>query len=146
MLSVSSSTHALKAGSHVILQSLIVTCHKRVKYIQDEWEVSVFNFSIYVRRKSLWIAGSEIVCSKLSYKIYLESDGVEFGWKVWKSSCLVKVVPQRLKQESIPVGCVPTMAVACTLGGGLGYPTPHTLPLWKGPGTRDTLSLEGTWY
>ena len=34
----------------------------------------------------------------------------------------------QIKQESILEGCVPTVAVAFTLGG-VPYPTPDTLPL-----------------
>ena len=54
------------------------------------------------------------------------------------------------KQESIPVGCVRTAAVA----RGLAYPPPRypTSPgkdmgpgTWKDPGTRDTLPPPALW-
>ena len=52
-----------------------------------------------------------------------------------------------MEQDSIPVGCVPTTAVASTPGQGVGsYPTdtlpPRILYFPKEPGTRDTLPVD----
>ena len=87
MLSVSSSTHALKAGSHVILQSLILTCHKRLK-------------SFKMNRYNSWIRGRRV----LGLHVQITGFPVQFAWNLSALNlgvncenlhCLKKVVPQR---------------------------------------------------